>query len=73
MHIPNKAFFQFPLPIGAKFLVIPQVTISILGVMRRHHIPLAKDPHTGTGVNIGRSNNNKSNSSSNKVGRPKLA
>ena len=69
---PKYSFFQFPLQLGAKFLVISQLTIGILGVLRRHHIPPATDPCTGMGDNI-HSNNNSESSSSNKVGRPQLA
>ena len=71
---PKDTFFQFNLQLGAKLLVISQLTISILGVLRRHHRPFATDPHTGMGANIGNSTNSKSSSSNNnKVGRPKLA
>ena len=84
---PKQSHFQLPLQPGAKCLVISQLTISILGILRRHYIPLATDPHTTTGVNstssntsrhtrtgvISSSNNSRSNSNSNKVGRPELA
>ena len=56
---PKHGRFQLPLQLGAKCLVISQLTISILGVLRRHRLPLAIDPHTGTGVNS-RSTNNSS-------------
>ena len=63
---PWILFFQFPLQLGAKFLVISLLTMSILGVLRRHHIPLATNQHTGAGVIRGIiSSNNKSKSSSN--------
>ena len=77
--------FLFQMQLSAKFLVIFQLTISILGVSRRQRIPLPTDPHTGTGVisgigigrsgmsGIGSSNCSKSNNSSSNVGRPKLA
>ena len=67
---------------GAKCLVISQLTIGILGILRRHCVPLATDPHTTTGVNSRSSNNSRhtrtgfnsrSNSNSSKVGRPELA
>ena len=48
--------FQLPLQLGAKCLLIPELTIGILEILRRHCIPLGTDPHTTTGVN-GRSNN----------------
>ena len=75
---PKQSCFQLPLQLGAKCLVISQLTISILGILRRHCIPLATDPHTTTGVNSRSSNNNsrsnsRSNSKSSKVGRPELA
>ena len=85
---PKQSRFRLPLQLGAKCLVISQLTISILGILRRHCIPLATDPHTMTGVNIRSSNNSKhtrmgvnssssnnsrSNSNSSKVGRPELA
>ena len=82
---PKQGRFQLPLQLGAKCLVISQLTISILGTLRRHCIPLATDPHTTTGVNSGsrknsrhtrtgvNSSNSRSNSSSSKVGRPELA
>ena len=73
--------------LSAKCLVIFQLTISILGVLRRQHIPLPTHPHTGAGVisgigigrsgmrGIGSSNCSKSNnsSSSSNGGRPELA
>ena len=43
---PKQSRFQLPLHLGAKCLVISQLTISILGILRRHCIPLAIDPHT---------------------------
>ena len=85
---PKQSSFQLPLQLGAKCLVISRLTISILGILRRHCIPLATDPHTTTGVNSTSSNNSRhtrtavncnssnnirSNSNSSKVGRPKLA
>ena len=48
---PKQSRFQFPLQLEARFLVILQLTINILGILRRHYIPLAIDPHTTTGVN----------------------
>ena len=72
MDIPKIVFFLSPLQLGAKFLVTSQLTISILGVLRRHCIPLAADPHTGTGVNIRNGNDNKRSNSNRKVGRPEL-
>ena len=85
----KEIFFLFQMQLSAKCLVIFQLTISILGVLRRQRIPLPTDPHTGTGVisgiGIGRSgmsgigssncskSNNSSSSSSNNVGRPALA
>ena len=69
---PKQSRFQLPLQLGAKCLVISQLT-SILGVLRRHRIPLATNPHTATGVSSRSSNNNRSNSSSSKVGRLELA
>ena len=78
-------FFLFQMQLSAKCLVIFQLTISILGVLRRQRIPLPTDPHTGTGVisgigigksgmsGIGSSNCSKSNNSSSNVGRPELA
>ena len=85
---PKQCRFQLPLQLGAKCLVISQLTISILGILRRHCIPLATDPHTTTGVSSRSSNNNRhtktgvnssssnksiSNSNNTKVGRPELA
>ena len=88
---PKHSRFQLPLPLGAKCakcLVISQLTISILGILRGHYIPLATDPHTTTGVNSrssnnsrhtrtgvnnSSSNNSRSNSNSSKVGRLELA
>ena len=82
----KEIFFLFQMKLFAKCLVIFQLTISILGVLRRQRIPLLTDPHTGTGVSgigigrsdmsgIGSSNCSKSNSSSSSsnVGRPELA
>ena len=72
----KEIFFLFQMQLSAKCLVIFQLTISILGVLRRQHIPLPTDPHTGTGVisgigiarsgmrGIGSSNCSKSNNSS---------
>ena len=54
---PKQSRFQLPLRLGALCLVISQLTIGILGILRRHYIPLATHPHTTTGVN-GRSSNN---------------
>ena len=68
---PKRSRFQLPLQLGAKCLVISQLTIGILGILRRHCIPLATHPHTTTGVNSRSSNNN--NRSNSKVGRPELA
>ena len=83
----KEIFFLFQMQLSAKCLVIFQLTISILGVLRRQHIPLPTDPHTGTGVisgigigrsgmrGIGSSNCSKSNnssSSSRNGGRPAL-
>ena len=70
----KQSLFQLPLRLGAKCLVISQLTIGILGILRRHCIPLATDPHTTTGVNKRSTNNSRSNSNSNssKVGRPEL-
>ena len=77
--------FLFQMQLSAKFLVIFQLTIGILGVLRRQRIPLPTNPHTGTGVigaigigrsgmsGIGSSNCSKSNNSSSNVGRPELA
>ena len=85
---PKQSCFQLPLQLGAKCLVISHLTINILGILRRHFIPLATNPHTTTDVNsrssnnsrhtrtggnIGSSNNNNSRSNTNKVGRPELA
>ena len=83
----KEIFFLFQMQLSAKCLVIFQLTISILGVLRRQHIPLPTDPHTGTGVisgigiarsgmrGIGSGNCSKSNnsSSSSNGGRPELA
>ena len=84
----KEIFFLFQMQLSAKCLVIFQLTISILGVLRRQRIPLPTDPHTGTGVisgigiarsgmrGIGSSNCSKSNnssSSSSNGGRPELA
>ena len=83
----KEIFFLFQMQLSAKCLVIFQLTISILGVLRRQRIPLPTDPHTGTGViggigigrsgmrGIGSSNCSKSNnsSSSSKGGHPELA
>ena len=85
----KEIFFLFQMQLSAKCLVIFQLTISILGVLRRQRIPLPTDPHTGTGVisgigiarsgmrGIGSSNcsksNNSSSSSSSNGGRPELA
>ena len=69
---PKDSFFSFPLQLGSKLLVISQLTMSSLGVLRRHCIPLAIDSHIGEGVNIS-SSNSKNSSSSSKVGRPELA
>ena len=65
---PKQSRFQLPLQLCAKCLLISRLTISILGVLRRHGIPLARDPHNRTGVN--RRSDNKSGS---KVGHPDLA
>ena len=46
----KEIFFLFQMQLSAKCLVIFQLTISILGVLRRQRIPLPTDPHTGTGV-----------------------
>ena len=70
---PKQSRFQLPLQLGAKCLVISQLTISISGVLRRHHIALARDPHTATGVNNRSNHNSRSNNNSSKVGRPELA
>ena len=85
---PKQSRFQLPLQLGAKCLVISQLTISILGILRRHCIPLTTNPHTTTGVNSrssnnsthtrtgvnsSSSNNSRSNSNSSKVGCPELA
>ena len=55
----KEIFFLFQMQLSANCLVIFQLTISILGVLRRQRIPLPTDPHTGTGVisgiGIGRS------------------
>ena len=83
----KEIFFLFQMQLSAKCLVIFQLTIGILGVLRRQRIPLPTDPHTGTGVisgipigrsgmhGIGSSNCGKSNnsSSSSNGGRPELA
>ena len=69
---PKQSRFQLPLQLGVKCLVISELTINILGVLRRHRIPLATDPHSGTGVNSRLSNNSTSNGSGSKVGRPEL-
>ena len=45
---PKQSRFQLPLQLGAKCLVISLLTIGILGILRRHCIPLATDPHTTT-------------------------
>ena len=66
---PKQSLFQFPLQLGATFLV---TSIGILGVTRRYRIPLATDLHTRTGVNSRSSNSSKSNNSSSKVGHPEL-
>ena len=42
---PKQSRFQIPLQLGAKCLVISQLTMGILGILRRHCIPLATDPH----------------------------
>ena len=48
---PKQSCFQPPLELSAKScLVISKLTISILGVLWRHCIPLAADPHTTTGI-----------------------
>ena len=72
----KEIFFLFQMQLSAKCLVIFQLTISILGVLRRQRIPLPTDSHTGTGVisgigiarsgmrGIGSSNCSKSNNSS---------
>ena len=77
----KEIFFLFQMQLSAKCLVIFQLTISILGVLRRQRIPLPTDPHTGTGVisgigiarsgmrGIGGSNCSKSNNSSRAGGR----
>ena len=85
---PKQTLFQLPLQLGAKCLVSSHLTISILGILRRHYIPLATHPHTttgvnsrssnnrrqaGTGVNSSSSNNSRSNSNNSKVGGPELA
>ena len=78
---PKQSRFQLLLQLGAKCLVISQLTINILGILRRHCIPLATDPHTTTGVNSRSSNNsrhtrtgvNSSSSNNSKVGCPELA
>ena len=85
---PKHSRLQLPLQLGAKCLVISQLTISILGILRRHCIPLATDPHTTrsvnsrssnnsrhtrTGVNSSSSNNSRSNYNSSKACRPELA
>ena len=81
----KEIFFLFQMQLSAKCLVIFQMTISILGVLRRQRIPLPTDPHTGTGVisgmgigrsgmsGIGSSNCSKGNKSSSNIGRRKLA
>ena len=56
---PKQSRFQLPLQLGAKCLVISQLTIGLLGILRRHCIPLATDPHTTTGVNSRSSNNSR--------------
>ena len=33
---PKQSRFQLPLPLGAKCLLISELTISILGILRRH-------------------------------------
>ena len=38
---PKQSRFQLPLQLGVKCLVISQLTISILGVLRRYRIPRA--------------------------------
>ena len=38
---PKQSRFRLPLQLGAKCLVISQLTISILGILRRRAIPLA--------------------------------
>ena len=72
----KEIFFLFQMQLSAKCLVIFQLTIGILGVLRRQRIPLLTNPHTGTGVisgigiarsgmrGIGSSNCSKSNNSS---------
>ena len=47
--------------------------MGILGVLRRHRIPLTMDTHTATIVNIKSNNNSRSNNSSSKGGRRELA
>ena len=83
----KEIFFLLQMQLSAKCLVIFQLTISILGVLRKQRIPLPTDPHTETGVisgigigrsgmrGIGSSNCSKSNnsSSSSNGGRPELA
>ena len=71
---PKQSRFQLPLQLGAKCLVISQLTIGILGILRRPCIPLATDPHTTMGVNSRSSNNSRHtrtgvNSSSNNNSR----
>ena len=56
---PKQSVFQLTLQLGAKCLVISELTISILGILRRHYIPLATDPHTTTGVNSRSNDNNR--------------
>ena len=50
VHTPKIPIFKFACSLVQKLLVIFLLTISMLGVYRRHHIPLATNPHTGTGV-----------------------
>ena len=72
-HPKDSFFFQFPLQLGAKSLVISQLTITFLGVSMRHHIQFATNPHTRTGVDISGGNNSKSRNCNNMVGCPQLA
>ena len=80
---PKQSRFQLSLQLGAKCLVLSQLTISILGMLRRHCIPLAtyrhtttglnsrssnKSRHTRTGVSSSSSTNSRSNSNSNQRG-----
>ena len=74
---PKDIWFQVPLQLCAKLLAIFQLTIGILGVLRRQCVPLATDAHRGmvfiNGINSNNDNKSNSTSNNNNVGHPKLA